>query len=204
MTSNCPPRPSSSRPAGSAPTTKWCAATGRERSAPRRRQMVTGVPAHVDGRMLDIAADCRRAPGQPGPHVALHRGHHNWNPIWPDHGIRILPGPSSMWFDALGRRLPAAVPARLRHPRHAALPADHARHRTSTTTRGSSSPRRSSRRSSRCRARSRTPTSPPRARRRSCASACSARARPGRSKRSRPHGADFVVANNLDELVGRR
>jgi predicted oxidoreductase len=33
-------------------------------------------------------------------------GLRNWNPIWPGHGIRILPGPSSMWFDALGRRLP--------------------------------------------------------------------------------------------------
>jgi len=34
-------------------------------------------------------------------------GLRNWNPIWPEHGIRILPGPSSMWLDALGRRLPA-------------------------------------------------------------------------------------------------
>ena len=33
-------------------------------------------------------------------------GVQNWDPIWPGHGIRILPGPSSMWFDALGRRLP--------------------------------------------------------------------------------------------------
>jgi len=36
-------------------------------------------------------------------------GIQNWNPIWPDHGIRILPGPSSMWFDALGSRLPAPL-----------------------------------------------------------------------------------------------
>jgi predicted oxidoreductase len=34
-------------------------------------------------------------------------GLRNWNPIWKDHGIRILPGPSSMWFDAAGKRLPA-------------------------------------------------------------------------------------------------
>jgi predicted oxidoreductase len=33
-------------------------------------------------------------------------GVQNWNPIWPQHGIRILPGPSSIWLDALGRRLP--------------------------------------------------------------------------------------------------
>jgi len=31
----------------------------------------------------------------------------NWNPIWPNHGIRILPGPSSLWFDARGERLEA-------------------------------------------------------------------------------------------------
>ena len=34
-------------------------------------------------------------------------GVRNWDPIWDNHGIRILPGPSSMWFDAAGRRLPA-------------------------------------------------------------------------------------------------
>jgi predicted oxidoreductase len=33
-------------------------------------------------------------------------GINNWNPIWPLHGIRILPGPSSLWLDATGRRLP--------------------------------------------------------------------------------------------------
>jgi uncharacterized protein len=30
----------------------------------------------------------------------------NWAPIWPNHAIRILPGPSSLWLDARGRRLP--------------------------------------------------------------------------------------------------
>jgi predicted oxidoreductase len=34
-------------------------------------------------------------------------GVRNWNPVWPGHGIRILSAPSPMWFDALGRRLPA-------------------------------------------------------------------------------------------------
>lgn len=39
--------------------------------------------------------------------MALHRGRAELGiPIWPKHAIRILPGPSSMWFDALGRRLP--------------------------------------------------------------------------------------------------
>jgi predicted oxidoreductase len=36
-------------------------------------------------------------------------GIRNWDPIWPDHGIRILPGPSSLWLDATGRRLPAPL-----------------------------------------------------------------------------------------------
>src|SRR5207245_10296587 len=36
-------------------------------------------------------------------------GIQNWKPIWPNHGIRILPGPSSMWFDAAGNRLPAPL-----------------------------------------------------------------------------------------------
>jgi len=70
------------------------------------RQMLTGVPAHVDGRMLAITE------GAGGSVINRDRMWHyvegiqNWNPIWPGHGIRILPGPSSMWFDALGNRLP--------------------------------------------------------------------------------------------------
>ena len=36
-------------------------------------------------------------------------GINNWDPIWPLHGIRILPGPSSLWLDALGRRLPVPL-----------------------------------------------------------------------------------------------
>ncbi|WP_431790201.1 FAD-binding protein [Kocuria palustris] len=34
-------------------------------------------------------------------------GLQNWDPVWPDHAIRILPGPSSVWLDARGRQLPA-------------------------------------------------------------------------------------------------
>ena len=34
-------------------------------------------------------------------------GMRNWDPIWANHGIRILPGPSSLWLDATGKRLPA-------------------------------------------------------------------------------------------------
>jgi len=69
--------------------------------------MVTGVPAYVDGRMLEISerAGARLVNGDRMWHYT--EGLQNWNPIWPDHGIRVLSGPSPMWFDALGRRLPA-------------------------------------------------------------------------------------------------
>jgi predicted oxidoreductase len=68
--------------------------------------MVTGVPAHVDGRMLDIAASSGVRLVNRDRIWHYTEGVQNWNPIWPGHGIRILAGPSSMWFDALGRRLP--------------------------------------------------------------------------------------------------
>jgi predicted oxidoreductase len=70
------------------------------------KSMITGVPAYVDGRMLDIAAESGVRLVNRDRMWHYTEGVQNWNPIWPDHGIRILPGPSSMWFDALGRRLP--------------------------------------------------------------------------------------------------
>ncbi|WP_331770489.1 FAD-binding dehydrogenase (plasmid) [Embleya sp. NBC_00888] len=68
--------------------------------------MVTGVPAYVDGRMLDIAAAGGLRVVNRDRMWHYTEGLRNWDPIWPGHGIRILPGPSSLWFDALGRRLP--------------------------------------------------------------------------------------------------
>ncbi|MGW0892953.1 FAD-binding dehydrogenase [Saccharopolyspora sp. NPDC002578] len=70
------------------------------------KNMVTGVPEYVDGRLLQIsdAAGVRLVNRDRMWHYT--EGIQNWNPVWPGHGIRILPGPSSMWFDALGRRLP--------------------------------------------------------------------------------------------------
>jgi predicted oxidoreductase len=69
--------------------------------------MITGVPAYVDGRMLDIAAEGGVRLVNRDRMWHYTEGVQNWDPIWPKHAIRILPGPSSMWFDALGRRLPA-------------------------------------------------------------------------------------------------
>ncbi len=68
--------------------------------------MITGVPAYVDGRMLDIAAASGVRLVNRDRMWHYTEGVQNWDPIWPGHAIRILPGPSPMWFDALGRRLP--------------------------------------------------------------------------------------------------
>jgi predicted oxidoreductase len=69
--------------------------------------MVSGVPAHVDGRMIAIteATGARVINRDRMWHYV--EGIRNWDPIWDNHGIRILPGPSSLWLDATGRRLPA-------------------------------------------------------------------------------------------------
>ncbi|MFI1354732.1 FAD-binding dehydrogenase [Streptomyces sp. NPDC020898] len=77
-----------------------------ERLGTAPANMVTGVPAYVDGRMLDISAQAGVRLVNRDRMWHYTEGIQNWNPIWPGHGIRILPGPSSMWFDALGRRLP--------------------------------------------------------------------------------------------------
>jgi uncharacterized protein len=82
----------------------WPASLG---TAPQR--LVTGVPAHVDGRMLGIAAAAGGRVVNPDRMWHYTEGLHNWNPIWPGHGIRILPGPSSLWLDARGNRLPAPL-----------------------------------------------------------------------------------------------
>ena len=72
-------------------------------------QLLSGVPAHVDGRMLAItgAAGANLINGDRMWHYT--EGITNYDPIWPEHGIRILPGPSSIWLDATGRRLPAPL-----------------------------------------------------------------------------------------------
>ncbi|SLN31614.1 KsdD-like steroid dehydrogenase [Falsiruegeria litorea R37] len=83
----------------------------RDRLGEPPQEMVAGVPFHVDGRMIAISEKA-------GGHVIngdrmwhYTEGVKNWDPIWPSHGIRILPGPSSMWFDATGNRLePPCLP----------------------------------------------------------------------------------------------
>lgn len=69
--------------------------------------MVSGVPDHVDGRMLEIAQAAGGSIINEDRMWHYTEGLRNWDPIWPNHGIRILPGPSSLWFDADGNRFPA-------------------------------------------------------------------------------------------------
>lgn len=71
--------------------------------------MLSGVPDHVDGRMIGVTEAA-------GGHVINRdrmwhyvEGITNYAPVWSRHGIRILPGPSSLWFDAVGRRLPVPL-----------------------------------------------------------------------------------------------
>jgi len=74
---------------------------------PVPKRMISGVPEHVDGRMLAIAAQAGGRIVNPDRMWHYTEGIQNWDPIWARHGIRILPGPSSMWFDARGQRFPA-------------------------------------------------------------------------------------------------
>jgi len=71
------------------------------------RSMVSGVPAHVDGRMIQITRDAGARIINDDRMWHYVEGVRNWDPIWANHGIRILPGPSSIWLDATGKRLPA-------------------------------------------------------------------------------------------------
>jgi len=71
--------------------------------------MLSGVPAHVDGRMLGISetAGAHLINGDRMWHYV--EGITNFDPVWAAHGIRILPGPSSLWLDATGKRLPVPL-----------------------------------------------------------------------------------------------
>jgi predicted oxidoreductase len=73
------------------------------------RRMISGVPAHVDGRMLQVAQQAGARSINPDRMWHYVEGINNWSPIWPMHGIRILPGPSPLWLDATGRRLPVPL-----------------------------------------------------------------------------------------------
>ncbi|MEU9417776.1 FAD-binding dehydrogenase [Streptomyces sp. NPDC051000] len=72
-------------------------------------RLLSGVPAHVDGLMLGIAEDAGARHINKDRMWHYTEGIQNWDPIWNKHGIRILPGPSSLWLDATGKRLPVPL-----------------------------------------------------------------------------------------------
>jgi uncharacterized protein len=80
-----------------------------ERLGSPPKRMISGVPHHVDGRMIRIAQDAGATVINPDRMWHYVEGIRNWNPIWPLHGIRIIPGPSPLWLDAEGRRLPVPL-----------------------------------------------------------------------------------------------
>jgi predicted oxidoreductase len=79
------------------------------RLGPVPQRLLSGVPAHVDGRMLQITEDAGGRVINPDRMWHYTEGIANWDPIWARHGIRILPGPSSLWLDATGTRLPVPL-----------------------------------------------------------------------------------------------
>ncbi|OZC53747.1 FAD-binding dehydrogenase [Rhodococcus sp. 06-621-2] len=73
------------------------------------QHMLTGVPAHVDGRMLEISRRAGASLINSDRMWHYTEGITNYDSVWPNHGIRILPGPSSLWLDATGKQLPAPL-----------------------------------------------------------------------------------------------
>ncbi|MCU0495157.1 MAG: FAD-binding dehydrogenase [Chloroflexaceae bacterium] len=73
------------------------------------QQLLSGVPDYVDGHMLAITTAAGGRIINPDRMWHYTEGLQNWNPIWSRHGIRILPGPSSLWLDATGKRLPVPL-----------------------------------------------------------------------------------------------
>ena len=72
-------------------------------------QLLVGVPAHVDGRMIGITESAGGRVINRDRMWHYTEGITNFDPIWPGHGIRIIPGPSSLWLDAAAVRLPGPL-----------------------------------------------------------------------------------------------
>lgn len=91
-------------------------------TAPKR--MLSGVPASTDGRMLRITEKAGAELINLDRMWAYTEGVENHSAVWPHHGIRVLPGPSSLWLDATGHRLPPPLfpgfdtVATMQHIRH--------------------------------------------------------------------------------------
>jgi predicted oxidoreductase len=79
------------------------------RLGPAPQRLLSGVPAHVDGRMLQATEAAGASVVNSDRMWHYTEGIANHSPVWANHGIRILPGPSSLWFDATGKRLPVPL-----------------------------------------------------------------------------------------------
>ena len=80
-----------------------------ERLGPPPKHLLSGVPAHVDGSMLQVVTASGGDLINPDRMWHYPEGIHNYAPIWPNHAIRILSGPSPLWLDARGHRLPVPL-----------------------------------------------------------------------------------------------
>lgn len=83
---------------------RWPARAGR---LPDR--MLSGVPDSTDGEMLAVAARAGADLVHEDRMWHYPEGISNHSPVWSNHGIRILPGPSALWVSADGERLPAPL-----------------------------------------------------------------------------------------------
>jgi uncharacterized protein len=79
------------------------------RLGPAPQRLLSGVPASVDGHMLEATQDAGASVVNEDRMWHYTEGIANHSPVWAKHGIRILPGPSSMWLDATGQRLPVPL-----------------------------------------------------------------------------------------------
>lgn len=77
-----------------------------QRLGPTPTRLISGVPEHVDGHMLEVVAQSGGHLINPDRMWHYPEGIHNYAPIWSRHAIRILSGPSPLWLDARGHRLP--------------------------------------------------------------------------------------------------
>ena len=160
-TSSCARRRSSSRPAASAATTTSCAQTGPTRLGTAPEHMISGVPAHVDGRMLAHHASAPAAASStPTGCGTTPRASRNWDPIWPR---PRHPHPARPVVAVAGRDRASGCRCRCSPGFDTLGTLEHILRTGPRAHAGSCSPRRSSRRSSRSPARSRIPTSPARA-----------------------------------------
>jgi predicted oxidoreductase len=80
-----------------------------ERLGPPPKRLLSGVPAHVDGSMLQVVTAGGGDLINPDRMWHYPEGIHNYAPVWPNHAIRILSGPSPLWLDARGHRLPVPL-----------------------------------------------------------------------------------------------